>query len=502
VDVYLGRQPLEATILEPGPLQWNTTYYWRIDEVNDAHPESPWIGPVWSFTVADFIVVDDFESYADGVGGRIFQTWIDGLGFTEPAPGNPGNGTSSMVGNISPPFAEQTVVYGGAQSMPMDYNNLNSPWFSEASRTWPSPQDWTVNEVKALTVHFRGHPIRFAESAPGQIVMSAAGTDIWDTADELRFAYKRLRGDGSITAKVESLANTHGWAKAGVMIRESLEPGAKHAYMVVTPDNGVSFGRRPFANDVSESTTERGGIAAPHWVRLTREGDTLTAQHSADGVTWVDANEPGNPTAVDIPMVGDVFIGLALTSHSPGNVTVARFSNVDTTGAVGHWQVADVGVAQPGNLADPLYLVVEDGAGRMAMVAHPDPDAVLLDAWQEWNIALAEFEDAGVDLRAIQAMHIGVGDSINPQPGGFGRIYIDEIRVHKPRCVPSIVKPVYDLNDDCLVGYLDLELMAQQWLAAGPQDAAPAADVNGDGRVNIPDFARLADTWMDEVLWP
>ena len=85
--IYKGSLALENNSWSPGALEWGKTYYWRIDEVNDAAgTESPWKGSVWSFSTANFLVVDDFESYTDEVTGRIFQTWIDGWGYTEPAP--------------------------------------------------------------------------------------------------------------------------------------------------------------------------------------------------------------------------------------------------------------------------------------------------------------------------------------------------------------------------------------------------------------------------------
>lgn len=90
---YVGRQTLDAISYDPGPLEWGKTYYWRVDEVNNAEAVSPWKGSVWSFTTATFLVIDDFEGYTSDVGNRIFQTWIDGMGYTEPAPGNAGNGT-------------------------------------------------------------------------------------------------------------------------------------------------------------------------------------------------------------------------------------------------------------------------------------------------------------------------------------------------------------------------------------------------------------------------
>jgi hypothetical protein len=163
--IYRGQQDLKANSYVPSeaPLEWNKTYYWRIDEVNAA---DTWKSNVWSFTTANFIVVDDFEDYTDDVGSRIFQTWRDGFGFTEPAPGYPGNGSGSAVGYAQAPFAEQTIVHGGSQSMPLAYDNSGTGGktrYSETQREWASPQDWTINNVKALTLYFYGASANAAE---------------------------------------------------------------------------------------------------------------------------------------------------------------------------------------------------------------------------------------------------------------------------------------------------------------------------------------------------
>ncbi|MCU0913478.1 MAG: hypothetical protein MUC88_02810, partial [Planctomycetes bacterium] len=144
--IYQGRQTRDATTFDPGPLAWNKTYYWRVDEVNDAHPASPWKGRVWSFTTANFIVVDDFESYTDDEGQRIYQTWIDG--WT--------NKTGSIVGYLQAPFAERTIVHGGHQAMPLAYDNAAPPYYSQAELTWTKPQDWTTNGVNTLILYVRG----------------------------------------------------------------------------------------------------------------------------------------------------------------------------------------------------------------------------------------------------------------------------------------------------------------------------------------------------------
>jgi len=155
---YKGSRNLGSETYDPGMLEWNTTYYWRIDEVNNVNPDSPWTGPLWSFTTADFLVVDDFESYndlnpEDPESNRIFKAWLDGLD-------DPTNG--SVVGYDNPPFAEQIIVHSGSQSMPLYYDN--SVGYSEATLTLTYPRDWTENGVSTLSIWFRGNSDNAAET--------------------------------------------------------------------------------------------------------------------------------------------------------------------------------------------------------------------------------------------------------------------------------------------------------------------------------------------------
>jgi hypothetical protein len=145
---------LEEVTFDPNGLEEAVTYYWRVDETNlDDTVET---GEIWSFTT--YVVVDDFESYTNDVENRVFQTWIDGLGYSEPAPGNPGNGSGAMIG-YDPTLGsimESTIVHGGLQSMPMDYNNAAEPYYSETVREFSPVQDWTLNETSTLLLHVRG----------------------------------------------------------------------------------------------------------------------------------------------------------------------------------------------------------------------------------------------------------------------------------------------------------------------------------------------------------
>ncbi len=166
-----GSDNLGSESYEPGQLEWNTTYYWRVDEANNANPDSPWTGPLWSFTTANFLIIDDMESYNDideGEPGsnRIYLAWIDG--YENPAV----NG--SIVGNLNPPITEQTIVHSGNQSMPMSYDNAVGK--SEATLTLTSNRDWTVNGVNTLTIWFRGTSSNAAEQMY-VVLNGSAGVD-------------------------------------------------------------------------------------------------------------------------------------------------------------------------------------------------------------------------------------------------------------------------------------------------------------------------------------
>jgi len=402
------------------PLSFGTTYYWRVDEVN----EVVWKGAVWSFTVGWYLVVDDFEDYND-VSNRIYDTWSDYFV----------NNTGMTVGHFDPPFAEKSIVHSGSQAMYMTYDNdgtvnedtdyeqSGTLLYSETERQWTDPQDWTRENAESLTIWFKGlrEPVgSFTEGPP--ITMTAGGADIWDMADEFHFVYKQISGIGSIAAKVVSVSNTDPWAKAGVMIRQSLEPGSSHASMVVTPENGVSFQRRTAVNAVSEQT-QQADITAPQWVKLTRSGNTFTGEYSADGKNWQAVD------SITMPLLTDVYIGLCLTSHNVDETCTAEFSDINISGTVtGDWQSQDIGIKS--NIPEPMYVILEDNTGNSAMVKHPDPAASAIVSWTDWNIPFADL--IGLNMQAIKSLVIGVGDRANTQPCGAGTLHIDDIRLYRP----------------------------------------------------------------------
>jgi len=246
---YKGSKALGSESYDPGKLAWFTTYYWRVDEVNNVHPDSPWVGNLWSFTTGDFLVVDDFELYNDinpGEEGsnRIFLTWIDGYDI-------PTNG--SQVGYTDPPFCEQTIVHSGRQSMPLFYNNSGPAYYSEATLPLSETRDWTEEGVKILTLWFYGDPANAAES---------------------------------------------------------------------------------------------------------------------------------------------------------------------------------------------MYVAVANATGPTAVVYNDNPDAALIDDWTQWNIDLEEISNQGVVLTNVDSIAIGFGNRNNPQVGGSGMVFIDDIRLYRPASEPVEVEPI------------------------------------------------------------
>ena len=220
---------LQDATFAPGSLEPLATYFWRVDELAKDGTVQP--GGVWTFST--FASVEDFEPYTDEEGSRIYETWADGWV----------NDTGSQAGYVEAPFAEQMVVNSGNQSMPLDYDNVVSPYYSETSRTWDAPQDWTAGGAETLVLYVSGN----------------------------------LR-----------------------------------------------------------------------------------------------------------------------------------------------------------NAPEALYVAVEGSASRVAVAVHPDPMAVGNPKWQRWAIPLSEFSAAGVNLQAVETVHIGLGDRDAPKAGGAGLIFVDDIRLAKP----------------------------------------------------------------------
>ena len=185
-DVYLGTdaESLESidtvadTTYTPGRLLMGRTYYWRVDEVNEADATPVWTGDLWSFSTQEFVTIDDFESY-DNNAYRIYDVWIDGWV----------NETGSTVGYLEAPFAETSIVHDGRQSMPLQYLNTAAPYYSEAQRDM-GRADWTTDGAETLRLYIRGSADNGAgtlyaalEDAAGNVAVVSYPDEAMVTAD-------------------------------------------------------------------------------------------------------------------------------------------------------------------------------------------------------------------------------------------------------------------------------------------------------------------------------
>jgi hypothetical protein len=243
----------------------------------------------------------------------------------------------------------------------------------------------------------------------------------------MHYAYKTLSGVGSITAKVVSLQNTDGFAKAGVMIRNTLDPDSAYTSLLMTPANGVRFQYRASAGADTDREFDD-TLVAPYWVKLERDlGSGFRGYTSPDGVNWQQFT-----LRPSVTMNSDVYIGLALTSHVATVTCEAVFSNITTTGNVGgQWTNQDIGIIS--NAAEPLYVAISNASGGPAVVANADPLAATIDAWTNWRIPLQAFADQGINLGNVDKIAIGLGSKSGmASSGGSGTVYIDDIRLYRP----------------------------------------------------------------------
>ncbi len=357
----------------PAALNWNTTYYWRVDEVAEDGSITP--GDVWSFKVADYIPVID-------------------------------------------------------EAVTISYDNTEDPFITELVQEYAGPQDWTKNGVTSLQLQAKGGTPKVSLSN-GTLTMLAAGADIWGTADQFRYVYQTLTGDGSVVAQVVSVGTgSSGWAKAGVMIRQSVDANSPYAIMSLTggDGNGAAFQWRTTAGgSAAAGPNPAAAVAAPYWVKLERTANVITGSISVDANEWTPLGDPVTFDANDL--TDSVLIGLAATSHASGELRTFVFDGISGTGTItGDYAVADVGVKQGGNDAAPVYVKLVDSAGKSAKVSYPgNPYLTLATDWVDWKILLSEF--SGVDAKAITQVIIGVGDG---QPDGTGAIQVANARVVKP----------------------------------------------------------------------
>lgn len=273
---------------------------------------------------------------------------------------------SASVGTVSGSGASYTIVVnysGGSGTVRLDLNAsgtgiadaANNPLSGGANgQTYTiNSGTWQTSDIGAV-----GAAGSYSE-ASGVFTVDGSGADIWGAADEFRFVYQQKSGDGTIIARVTAVENTDGWAKAGIMIRDSLSANAPHAMMLVGPANNSGLAYRSTSGG---STTFTSGAWSwlPTWIKLVRSGNTFTGYQSQDGSTWSQVG------SITISLAANAYVGLAVTSHNDGTLCTATLDNVslDFASQPSGWSQADVGaVAAAGSYSEASGVFTVDGSG-------------------------------------------------------------------------------------------------------------------------------------------
>lgn len=365
LDWYAGRGAVSSDVIVDGELVatvedsslaadlvYGMPYTWQVDEFDGV---DVWEGDLWSFSTAEFETIFSDELIYDEEGNALAVD-VDGADLTAYAP-------------------------------------------------------------NTLRLAFRGSPVGFVEE-DGVVQIGAAGADIWGTADEFRFVYKSFSGDGEMIVRVDDIENIrNNWAKAGPMIRQDLTAGSANAMVAITGGSGggASMQWRQTADDSSGSQRLLEGtmeIAPPYYARLVREGNTFTGYVSEDGEEWLLQGSG------DVEMEDPVYIGMAVTSHTRDHYSVATMSEISIEGEVeGEWANEVIGAQEMfSNDAAGLYVAIEDAAGQVATMQHPEAAATQLYAGtQVWNIPMKTIE--GVDLTDVATLTVGAGTPEAPADG-------------------------------------------------------------------------------------
>jgi len=223
--------------------------------------------------------------------------------------------------------------------------------------SWPWPLWWHSRDISPSLTSLSGSSSY--DAATGTWAVTGDGSDIWSNSDGFHYVYKYLEGDGQLTGRVVEIIgnNLNGWAKAGVMIRESTATGSTHAMTVMSPVNGAAFQWRSMTDSYSNNWGYFLPVRPNTWVRLVRNGSTFSGYYSSNGTDWV---LQGSAT---IDMANDIYIGLNVCSHADGMLATGKFDNVLLPQGlfVGARDIGNVGAAGSVRVSSGVYTIKGNG---------------------------------------------------------------------------------------------------------------------------------------------
>jgi hypothetical protein len=533
VGIYRGQQNLDATSYMPteSPLAWGTTYYWRIDEVNGV---DLWKGIVWSFTTSNCLIVDDFEEYDDFC-NRIFYKWKDGWGYSaDPDCGvtaSAGNGTGSTVGNLSFPYAEQTIVHSGAQSMPYEYNNTGTGGkarYSEASFEFAAAQNWTTHDMKGLSLWFHGETdndpetlylaledsaaqVRVA-SHPDPTALQVAGWQAW-YIDLQRFSGVNLASIKKVYLGVGNRNNPQMGGSGKLYIDDIRVCPPQCVPSMAKPDADIA---EPYDCKVDYKDVR---VLAYEWLFERQFQDWQERVAYWDAVyptSWAEAEVTG--------AVRDALAAAGYTILDADQLKTwmdARIADKKLSVVVFCQDVVPDTVAETMDATCTIRKYLDAG-GKVVWYSdipfyyqgHADGTSTTWDTGG--STAILGFNAAGAGWDSGDAVTITTAganwgltqrwDSLRPTAAGdVDSVLATDadgdaaawVKYYVPRDAARGFVRIADFN----VGPGDADLLPDL-ISVAASKGALAANLYQDDVIDFKDFAVLADSWLEETLWP
>ncbi|MDY0355928.1 MAG: LamG-like jellyroll fold domain-containing protein [Sedimentisphaerales bacterium] len=508
----LASQGQTGTTFDPaGLLDYEQTYYWRIDEVNGAPDFTVFTGIVWSFTVEPYVypIRNVLATASSAEAGAGPENTINGSGL-DAADQHSIESEGMWLSDTNGPEPawiqyEFPEVYKLQEMWVWNYNVQFEPIlgfgfkdvtieYSLDGAEWAVLGDYEFARATATSGYAHNTTIGFDGVAARYIRLTALNN--WGARmpqfglSEVRFLYK------PVVARQPAPTNGQSGVDLDVILdwRDGREAASHDVYF--SADRAAVESGAALVATASESRHAVGGLelgqiyywkvdevneaadpslwAGPIWSFSTKEHVTIEDFEGYDDdmdagtaifQTWIDGWENNTGSTVgylETPFAERriVFAGSQAMPLEYDNTIAPYYAETSRDFGGADWTVhgADTLVVHfrgnaattdetPGNDPAPLYVAVEDRAGRTAVVTHPDPEATVLMEWQTWEIPFSTLD--GVAMNNVAVMYIGVGNRSNPVAGGSGRIYVDEIGVGRPGVV--------DPGTSGLVAYYPLE---------------------------------------------
>jgi hypothetical protein len=421
----------------PDGLVPGTTYYWRIDEVNDTEPNSPWKGEVWSFSIPPRTAyAPDPADAAESVDPDVELSWTAGFGSKLHTVyfGDDFDDVNSAVGGL--PQGATTYTPGTlklAQSYYWRVDEFDAvatykgniwSFTTEGAVGNPEPSNGAV-DVKQTTILTWSHGV-FADSHQ---VYFGTDKDAVKNADTSSPEYKGSGNLGSESYDPGQLLwdTTYYWR-----IDEANNANPDSPW--IGPLWGFTTANFLVVDDFENYDVNDNQIWYA-WHDGLGYGTLGVEPYFAGNGTGSAVGDESTPSYTEETIVHGgnqsmpVFYDNSILRYSEveKTLTYPRDWTENGVNKLTIWFRGD-----SANAAETLYVALNGSA----VVTHDNPDAAQITTWTQWNIDLQAFADQGVNLANVNTIALGLGNKKNPQAGGSGTMYFDDMRLYPPPSAP------------------------------------------------------------------